>query len=105
MEHVIAQKHGGKTVTENLTLACPYCNRAKGTDLGSIDPQTEVLTPFFNPRTQLWANHFQWWNGKIVPFTAQGRVTVTILQFNNRERLQERRKLIAVGQYSLNGNW
>ncbi len=28
MEHVIAQKHGGKTVPENLALACPYCNCA-----------------------------------------------------------------------------
>jgi 5-methylcytosine-specific restriction endonuclease McrA len=52
MEHIIAEKHGGKTEAENLALACPYCNRAKGSDLGSIDPETKKLTPFFNPRDQ-----------------------------------------------------
>ncbi len=35
--------------TPNLALACPYCNRYKGTDLGSLDPETGQLTPFFNP--------------------------------------------------------
>src|SRR5690349_14790490 len=33
MEHIIAEKHGGKTSAENWALSCPYCNRAKGTDL------------------------------------------------------------------------
>lgn len=50
MEHIIAEKHGGETEASNLALACPCCNRAKGTDLGSIDAQTGILTPFFNPR-------------------------------------------------------
>ncbi len=39
-EHVIAEKHGGTTVADNLALACPYCNRFKGTDLGSLDPES-----------------------------------------------------------------
>lgn len=43
IEHIIAEKHGGTTEAENLALACPYCNRAKGTDLGSIDPETRKL--------------------------------------------------------------
>lgn len=58
IEHIISEKHGGPTTAENLTLACPCCNRAKGTDLGSLDPTTGQLTPFFNPRTQLWHEHF-----------------------------------------------
>lgn len=40
MEHIIAEKHGRQTVLENLALACPYCNRAKESDLGSLDPET-----------------------------------------------------------------
>ena len=58
MEHIIAVKHGGSSSLDNLALACPYCNRAKGTDLGSLDPATGTLTPFFNPRTQPWHEHF-----------------------------------------------
>lgn len=100
MEHIIAEKHRGKTEAENLALACPYCNRAKGTDLASIDPETGKLTPFFNPRTQKWSDHFQLDGAAIIPLTAVGRVTVEILQFNQLERLQERERLIWVGQYS-----
>jgi glutaredoxin len=95
MEHIIAQKHGGATTAENLALACPYCNRAKGTDLGSLDPETGQLTPFFNPRTQRWAAHFRLDGAAILPLTDEGRVTATILQLNQSERMQERARLMA----------
>ncbi len=100
IEHIISEKHGGPTTAENLALACPCCNRAKGTDLGSLDPKTGQLTPFFNPRTQLWHEHFSLdTQGYILPRTAEGRVTVRILQFNDPDRVQERRHLIATGHY------
>lgn len=100
MEHIVAEKHGGLTEAENLALACPYCNRAKGSDLGSLDPETRQLTPFFNPRIQTWTTHFRLDGAIITPLTPEGRVTVTILQFNYPERVQERERLIAVGQYT-----
>ena len=43
MEHIIAEKHDGITESGNLALSCPCCNRFKGTDLGSIDPETGQL--------------------------------------------------------------
>ena len=100
MEHIIAEKHGGTTSLENLALACPYCNRAKGTDLGSIDPETRQLTPFFNPRTQNWYEHFKLSGATIAPLTAEGRVTVTIFQLNHPDRLHERERLLKIGHYS-----
>ncbi|MDY6938415.1 MAG: HNH endonuclease signature motif containing protein [Cyanobacteriota bacterium] len=99
MEHIIAEKHDGITEAENLALSCPCCNRFKGTDLGSIDPQTQQLTPFFNPRLQNWSDHFELEVATIVPLTPEGRVTAKILQFNLPERILEREQLIAVGQY------
>lgn len=99
MEHIISEKHGGLTSFENLALACPYCNRAKGSDLGSLDPQTQQLTPFFNPRTQRWSDHFTLSDATIIPQTPEGRVTTAILQFNVPERLWERKTLISTGQY------
>ena len=51
VEHIVAEKHGGATSATNLALACPFCNRAKGTDLASLDPLTGDLTPFYNPRS------------------------------------------------------
>jgi len=99
MEHIIAEKHDGITVVENLALSCPSCNRFKGTDLGSIDPETQQLTPFFNPRLQKWSDHFRLDRGIIVPLTPQGRVTAKILQFNLPERILEREQLITSGEY------
>ena len=66
MEHIIAEKHDGITEAGNLALSCPCCNRFKGTDLGSIDPETRQLTAFFNPRLQQWSDHFRLEEGIII---------------------------------------
>ena len=99
MEHIVAEKHGGATSLDNMALACPYCNRYKGTDLGSLDPETGLLTPFFNPRTQAWGDHFRLEDAQLIPLTAEARVTVAILQLNHANRLAERERLIQAGQY------
>ena len=59
VDHVIALKHGGESTEDNLVIACLPCNRHKGSDLTSIDPLTGSITPLFNPRTQIWLEHFQ----------------------------------------------
>ena len=94
MEHIISEKHDGGTTLDNLALACPPCNRAKGSDLGSIDSVTQKLTPFFHPRLQQWSEHFRFANVSIVPLTAEGRVTEKILQFNSLDRISERDYLL-----------
>lgn len=99
IEHIVAEKHSGQTISENLALSCPYCNRYKGSDLGSLDPETGKLTPFFNPRIQMWQDHFRLEGALIVPLTSEGRVTVTILKLNHPDRVQERRQLIEIGRY------
>jgi hypothetical protein len=99
IEHIVAEKHGGSTTVDNLAFACPYCNRFKGSDLGSLDVETRKLTPFFDPRTQQWTDHFRLDGAAITPLTPEGRVTVHILQLNHPDRIAERRRLIRVGQY------
>jgi hypothetical protein len=47
IDRVIAVKHGGQTVVENLALCCVVCNRFKGGDIASIDPGTGHLAPCF----------------------------------------------------------
>lgn len=93
VDHVIALKHGGETVFENLAFACFQCNRHKGSDLSSIDPETNSIKPLFNPRTQIWLEHFRFDNAVIVPLTAEARVTVLLLQLNESSRVQERQAL------------
>lgn len=99
-DHLIAQKHGGKTVLANLALACFDCNRFKGSDIASIDSVTGEIVPLFNPRTQRWSEHFLLQDdGRIVPLTAVGRVTETLLRFNLPERLEVRARLLTLGEY------
>lgn len=93
IDHVIAEKHGGKTVSENLALTCWRCNRHKGSDLGSFDPQTEEFCFLFNPRTQHWDNHFVPDGLQINGRTPEGRTTVNLLKLNAQERLAERKRL------------
>ena len=89
VDHVVAEKHGGATEIENLALACWRCNRHKGSDLTSFDPQTRQLSPLFNPRTQVWTEHFAY-GEVIIGLTPEGRTTVNLLRLNSEERLNER---------------
>ncbi|MGH2592732.1 MAG: HNH endonuclease [Anaerolineae bacterium] len=75
VDHVVALKRSGATTLENLAFACFQCNRYKGSDLSSIDPHTGAITPLFNPRTQLWTEHFRFDGATITPLTPEGRAT------------------------------
>jgi hypothetical protein len=48
-DHIIPLQHGGVTEANNLALACLRSNRRKGPNVGSFDPQTGALVPFFKP--------------------------------------------------------
>jgi len=98
-DHLIALKHGGETISANLALACFDCNRFKGSDIASIDPLTNELVALFNPRTQIWTEHFHLRMGRIVPLTSVGRATEKILQLNLPARVEVREKLAGIGQY------
>lgn len=101
VDHIIARKHGGETEANNLALACSLCNKYKGSDLTSIDPESGVITPLFHPRRQQWADHFRLEDAQIMPLTATGRVTVVLLQLNRPERVAERELLLAAGAIQL----
>jgi 5-methylcytosine-specific restriction endonuclease McrA len=57
VDHIIGLKHGGSSALDNLAYACAFCNRHKGSDIGSISEPGE-FSRFFNPRTDRWAEHF-----------------------------------------------
>src|SRR5262249_38217196 len=97
VDHVIAEKHSGATVAENLALSCVLCNQRKGSDLASLDPDTGALIPLFHPRRDAWADHFRFAQGMIEALTPVGRVTVRLLQLNHPDRVTERQVLLAAG--------
>lgn len=59
VDHVVARKHRGSDDIQNLALSCTLCNKCKGTDLTSLDPDTGDITPLFNPRRDRWSDHFR----------------------------------------------
>lgn len=100
VDHIIALKHSGSTEPENLALSCTLCNKHKGSDLASLDPQTGAVVALFNPRQDEWPQHFLIdENGLVVPLTPIGRVTVRLLQLNTQQRVEERRLLLLAGVF------
>ena len=98
VDHIISLKHSGSLELDNLAYACTLCNRAKGSDIGSVSTAGE-FTRFFNPRTDIWAEHFRLEGALIRPLTAIGEVTPRILLFNDSARLHEREEMIRFGKY------
>src|SRR6266446_5755115 len=73
IEHIIPRQHGGSDDAENLCLACPECNSAKGTNLtGLLEGK---IVPLFHPRRQVWSRHFRWEGLRLVGKTRAGKVT------------------------------
>lgn len=100
IDHILPRQHDGQTVLENLALACWRCNLHKGTNVAAYDLETGNLTPLFNPRTQIWTEHFRLTeNGQIETLTAEARVTARLLKFNVQERIEERLLLIDAGLF------
>ena len=99
LDHVISEKHRGETTLENLALSCLPCNRRKSSDIGAIDPVTGELVRLFNPRQQVWAEHFRCDGPRIVGLTPEGRATVAFLQLNSPERTLERIELMRIARF------
>ncbi len=93
VDHIIPRKHGGTTIADNLAYACWRCNRYKGTDLGSFDPETGKFSFLFHPRNQIWHEHFSRQDALLKGKTSVGRTTVHLLQLNTDERIAERQRL------------
>ncbi len=99
VDHIISEKHGGETSFENLAWACFDCNRFKGSDISSLDPVKKELIRLFNPRTDVWKEHFQESEGHIHAKTVLGSVTERLLKLNLPARVEIRYELTLSGRY------
>ena len=92
-DHRIPQAAGGTTREENLWLACRRCNAFKGMQTHAHDPQNAERVALFNPRQQVWIDHFAWNEDgtEIIGKTPGGRATVAALKMINVEIVVARR--------------
>lgn len=60
---------------------------------------TSTMVPLFNPRTQIWNEHFLWSPDGIliIGLTPIGRATVEALQLNNEVAVEVRRNWVLAG--------
>jgi HNH endonuclease len=74
---------GGNDLS-NLCLSCANCNQSKSRAVSAADPETGEIVPLFNPRTQIWTEHFEWMPSGLVlrGLTPIGRATIGQLQIN-----------------------
>jgi hypothetical protein len=96
-DHIIPQKHAGTDELKNLAWACFPCNVRKGTDISAYDEKTMALTPLFNPRTQVWNEHFTLQDDRILGETDVGRVTVKLFHMNDADQIALRKALREAG--------
>jgi hypothetical protein len=103
IDHIIAEKHHGKTTAANLALACFSCNKYKLSDLSGIDPKTRRIVRLFHPRRMSWHRHFRWDGPWLVGRTAVGRATISTLKINAPLRVRLRSELIGIGEFPPHG--
>ncbi|MBI2928279.1 MAG: HNH endonuclease [Verrucomicrobia bacterium] len=95
LDHVQPESRGGTTTLANLALACSGCNGRKRDRTSAVDPVTRLAVPLYNPRTDVWREHFRRDDDslRIIGLTAMGRATVEALELNRPSLLNLRRVL------------
>jgi len=90
VEHIQPRARGGSDDLPNLALSCSACNRRKAEATHALDPDASTLTlvTLFNPRRDVWGEHFGVQitadSVLIVGRTAIGRATVHRLGMNDQ---------------------
>jgi hypothetical protein len=99
IDHIIPVVVGGETSAENLALACVSCSLRKGARQSIEDSQTGEITSIFNPRQQIWKEHFSWNGVEIFGLTVTGRATIEALDLNRATMLAIRAEEDLLGRH------
>ncbi len=99
VDHIVPICAGGESVSKNLCLACPTCNRYKGARQSAPDPKTGQITHLYHPRQQKWSAHFTWNNDatQIIGLSPTGRATVEALRMNRSQIVHLRQLWVKIG--------
>lgn len=99
VDHIIPESLGGLTEEDNLWLACSLCNDHKGDRIAALDLETGAIVRLFDPRHQVWREHFAWTGDgeRIIGLTAIGRATIIALNLNRPSLVRSRRLWVAAG--------
>ncbi|MBE9199922.1 MULTISPECIES: HNH endonuclease signature motif containing protein [unclassified Nodularia (in: cyanobacteria)] len=99
IDHITPVVAGGTTTANNLALACVSCSLRKAARQMVEDPETGEKVLIFNPRQQVWKEHFHWDGVKVVGLTAIGRATINTLKMNREIMLAIRAEEEFLGRH------
>lgn len=91
----------GGDALSNLCLACWNCNNYKRNVTTALDPETSEEVSLFNPRSDIWGEHFEWvergiW---IRGRTSTGRATIIRLKMNRPLLVTARQRWVDSGHH------
>ena len=101
VDHIIATSQGGSDTLDNFALSCSGCNGYKSGAISAIDPGTVQRVPLYNPRKDVWSDHFRWHENftLIIGISPTGRATVEKLKLNRASVVNLRTVLYKVGEH------
>lgn len=100
IDHIEPRRAGGQTNLENLALACVLCSLKKGARTIVIDPESGEAVSIFNPRSQLWDDHFSWtFEWSVIGLSPCGRGTVEALGMNRPAAVSIRSMPAELGRF------
>jgi 5-methylcytosine-specific restriction endonuclease McrA len=101
IDHIIPLAMGGSNLLENFALACFHCNRKKYVNRSGLDPLSGKETRLFNPRRDIWNDHFSLSADRcsLVSQTSVGRTTIVVLELNRSRILAIRASDVVIGRH------
>ena len=100
VDHVLPRSQNGPTTLANLALACVTCSLRKAARTTANDPRTGHAVLLYNPRTDVWAEHFAFtttW--RLRGRTPTGRATIEALGMNRPAIVLIRRELVLLNRF------
>jgi hypothetical protein len=91
----------GLDTLDNLCLSCWNCNSSKHKATSALDPETGLKEVLYNPRIQIWSQHFEWIDGgiRVRGLNSVGRATVERLKMNRPAMVVARRRWVEGGYH------
>ncbi|MCD9185936.1 MAG: HNH endonuclease [Pyrinomonadaceae bacterium] len=101
IETIVPQSKGGKLEARNLALVCQGCSNHKYKKTEGFDAVSNETVEFFNPRTDVWKEHFAWNedNSLLSGLTPKGRATIKELKMNRPTLIELRAILVRLGKH------
>ena len=101
VEHIIPRVLKGSDFIINLAYSCLACNSHKYAHIEAYDPVLGLFVPLYNPRVDVWEQHFCWSDDYsiLTGLTPKGRASIEKLRLNRASVVNLRVVLAAIGKH------